>query len=156
MKLIYCIFLANMLNSCNVNGAFLKSSFPESGKSVDRSMHPNQATGLTVAETDGPENFTMSTEFYINKGKQFVAGQLKAAENNVIAKNIVLFLGDGMSVTTLAAARMYMGDEESSLSFEKFPFLGMVKTYCVDKQVPDSACTATGLYSQHSLLIFQL
>lgn len=146
MKLKYCFYFASLLNLCFVNGAILKSSNLEYGKSVDRSMHPDQALDLTVVETDGPDDFTKSTEFYIDKGKQFVANQLKAPVREGVAKNIVMFLGDGMSVTTLAATRMYMGDEEISLSFEKFPFLGMVKTYCVDKQVPDSACTSTGSF----------
>lgn len=33
--------------------------------------------------------------------------------------------------------------EESQLSFEKFPYVGMSRTYCIDRQVADSACTAT-------------
>uniref|UniRef100_A0A1B6DLR4 Alkaline phosphatase n=1 Tax=Clastoptera arizonana TaxID=38151 RepID=A0A1B6DLR4_9HEMI len=65
------------------------------------------------------------------------------------AKNIILFLGDGMSIPTLAAARIYLGQlngsagENSKLSFEKFPYTGFSKTYCVNKQVADSACSAT-------------
>ncbi|KAL4701949.1 hypothetical protein ACJJTC_010843 [Scirpophaga incertulas] len=65
------------------------------------------------------------------------------------ARNVVFFLGDGMSMPTVAAARTLLGQrqghtgEESSLSFEGFPGLGLAKTYCVDKQIPDSACTAT-------------
>ncbi|XP_059054708.1 membrane-bound alkaline phosphatase-like [Achroia grisella] len=60
-----------------------------------------------------------------------------------------MFLGDGMSVPTLAAARTLLGQnqgrtgEESQLSFEDFPTVGLAKTYCVNEQIPDSACTAT-------------
>lgn len=43
------------------------------------------------------------------------------------AKNIILFLGDGMSLATVAATRMYMGDEKNSLSFEKFSHFGLSK-----------------------------
>lgn len=49
------------------------------------------------------------------------------------AKNVILFMGDGMSIPTLAASRVYMsqiyneGGEESQLSFEKFPFTGLSK-----------------------------
>ncbi|XP_069680549.1 membrane-bound alkaline phosphatase-like [Periplaneta americana] len=65
------------------------------------------------------------------------------------AKNVIMFLGDGMSIPTLTAARIYLGQsqehtgEESVLSFEKFPYAGFSKTYCVDRQVADSACSAT-------------
>ncbi|XP_072945123.1 membrane-bound alkaline phosphatase-like [Epargyreus clarus] len=60
-----------------------------------------------------------------------------------------MFLGDGMSVPTLAAARTLLGQrrgragEEATLAFENFPTLGLAKTYCVDGQVSDSACTST-------------
>ncbi|XP_045500789.1 membrane-bound alkaline phosphatase-like [Colias croceus] len=54
-----------------------------------------------------------------------------------------------MSVPTLAAARTLLGQrdhrtgEEAQLSFENFPTVGLAKTYCVDAQIADSACTAT-------------
>ncbi|XP_075217519.1 alkaline phosphatase-like [Lycorma delicatula] len=65
------------------------------------------------------------------------------------AKNLILFLGDGMSIPTITAARIYLGQldqragENAKLSFENFPYTGLSKTYCVDKQVADSACTST-------------
>lgn len=49
------------------------------------------------------------------------------------AKNLIMFLGDGMSLTTLTAARIYKGQlhntsgESEYLSFEKFPFTGISK-----------------------------
>ena len=61
------------------------------------------------------------------------------------AKNIILFLGDGMGPSTVTAARIYAGQqqglsgEEYALSFEHFPWVGLVKTYNTDAQVPDSA-----------------
>jgi alkaline phosphatase len=67
------------------------------------------------------------------------------------AQNIILFIGDGMSLTTVTAARILEGQqqgfsgEENSLSFESFPFSGLAKTYAVDAQVPDSASTATAI-----------
>ncbi|XP_041981936.1 membrane-bound alkaline phosphatase-like [Aricia agestis] len=60
-----------------------------------------------------------------------------------------MFLGDGMSVPTLAAARTLRGQragaagEEAQLAFEAFPTVGLAKTYCVDSQIADSACTST-------------
>lgn len=69
------------------------------------------------------------------------------------AKNIILFVGDGMGVSTITAARILEGQnkgltgEENSLSFESFPFTGLSKTYNVDAQTPDSAGTMTALIS---------
>lgn len=50
-----------------------------------------------------------------------------------VAKNVIFFLGDGMSIPTLAASRIYFGQkngalgEETKLSFEEFPFIGLSK-----------------------------
>ena len=69
------------------------------------------------------------------------------------AKNVILFVGDGMGVSTLTASRILEGQrkgmqgEENSLSFEKFPFSGFAKTYNVDAQTPDSAGTMTAMMS---------
>ncbi len=69
------------------------------------------------------------------------------------AKNIILFVGDGMGVTTVTAARIFdgqqqgMSGEENSLSFGRFPFVGLSKTYNVDAQTADSAGTMTALIS---------
>jgi len=67
------------------------------------------------------------------------------------AKNVILFLGDGMGVTTVTAARILAGQqkgmlgEENQLSFEKFPHLALSKTYQVNQQVSDSAPTMTAI-----------
>ncbi|KAK4878622.1 hypothetical protein RN001_011128 [Aquatica leii] len=70
------------------------------------------------------------------------------------AKNLIIFIGDGMGVTTSTAARIYKGQrtstgrgEDYSLSFDHFPHVALAKTYNVDKQVPDSAGTATAIFT---------
>ncbi|XP_063624301.1 alkaline phosphatase-like [Cydia splendana] len=79
--------------------------------------------------------------------------KLASPLNTNVAKNVILFLGDGMSVTTLAATRAYLGQkyghlgEEIKLSFEMFPYTGLSKTYCVDHNVADSACSGTAYLS---------
>uniref|UniRef100_A0A1S4H681 Alkaline phosphatase n=1 Tax=Anopheles gambiae TaxID=7165 RepID=A0A1S4H681_ANOGA len=82
-------------------------------------------------------------EYWRNQAKATVEKLLAKKENTNVAKNVIMFLGDGMSISTVAMARVYAGGEEKPLSFEEFPFVGMSKTYCVNYQVADSACTAT-------------
>lgn len=59
--------------------------------------------------------------------------QVLKTRNENIAKNVILFMGDGMSLATVAAARIYLGQEhgyrgdESLLSFDKFPYTGLSK-----------------------------
>ncbi|XP_062614831.1 alkaline phosphatase-like [Saccostrea cucullata] len=76
---------------------------------------------------------------------------LRIVPNTNMARNIILFLGDGMSISTVTASRILQGrqkgalGEENYLAFEKFPNTALVKTYCSDRTTPDSAATATAL-----------
>lgn len=70
--------------------------------------------------------------------------------NTDTAKSAVLFLGDGMGISTVTAARIFDGQqknmeygEENVLSWEVFPWTALVKTYTVDMQGTDSASSAT-------------
>ncbi|MBB3275128.1 MULTISPECIES: alkaline phosphatase [unclassified Pseudoxanthomonas] len=81
-------------------------------------------------------------------------GAARAAANGAMngrAKNVILFLGDGMSLTTVAAARILDGQrkggsgEENLLSWERFPHTAFSKTYNTDSQTPDSAGTMTAI-----------
>lgn len=69
------------------------------------------------------------------------------------ARNVILFIGDGMGVATVSAARIFAGQqqgrpgEEHRLAFEEFEHTALVKTYNTDQQTPDSAGTATAMLS---------
>lgn len=71
--------------------------------------------------------------------------------NNRRAKNVILFLGDGMGISTVTAARILEGQmlgkdgEKNSLAFEKLPYLALSKTYSANQQTPDSAPTMTAI-----------
>lgn len=91
--------------------------------------------------------------FWEKLAAQDLEDALKKQPNNGVAKNVIIFVGDGMGIPTITAARIYRGQtknktgEENFLSFEKFPHTGLIKTYNVDRQVPDSAATATAIFS---------
>lgn len=97
-------------------------------------------------ESESPE---LTSKYWNQKGQKTLLSHLRRMRNNRIAKNIVFFLGDGMGISTITAARIYSGQlnglkgENVSFPFEKFPYIGLSKTYCVDKQTADSACSAT-------------
>ncbi len=84
---------------------------------------------------------------------QSILSQKLAQKLSSKAKNVILFLGDGMGISTLTASRIREGQlagqpgEENYLSFEKFPYTALVKTYNVDSQTPDSAGTMTAIMS---------
>ncbi len=92
-----------------------------------------------------------SSPWYEN-AEQNISSKLQQ-KTKTKAKNVILFVGDGMGVSTLTAARILAGQragktgEEGYLSFEKFPYSAQVKTYNVDAQTPDSAGTMTAMMS---------
>lgn len=84
----------------------------------------------------------------------YTVGASRAAANGAMrghAKNVILFLGDGMSLTTVDAARILDGQrrgqpgEENQLSWERFPNTALSKTYNTDAQTPDSAGTMSAI-----------
>lgn len=87
-----------------------------------------------------------------SSNRWFVAGQ-KAVRGLEVqrAKSVILFVGDGMGVSTVTAARIMDGQQQGIsgeghlLSFEKLPHLALAKTYTTDMQVPDSAGTMTAM-----------
>lgn len=69
------------------------------------------------------------------------------------ARNVILFVGDGMGVSTITAGRIYAGQQKGldgesyRLAMESLPYSAFSKTYSHDAQVADSASTATAMMS---------
>lgn len=107
------------------------------------------ATVSTAAEprTGGPE----AVADWKAGGEQFIADAKKLLPNTGRAKNVILFVGDGMGISTITAARILEGQmrgrtgEENRLFFETLPYAALSKTYSWDQQTPDSAPTMTAM-----------
>lgn len=74
----------------------------------------------------GPQDEN-SREFWQASGQHILRETLEKHMNKKAAKNLVIFIADGMSIPTQMATRMYMGGEEKVLSFETFPYVGLSK-----------------------------
>lgn len=61
-------------------------------------------------------------EYHLQNGIEFVKKQIVKTSNlnTNVAKNSILFLGDGLSVPTLAATRIYVGGKELNRLFTHF------------------------------------
>ncbi|ELK32601.1 Intestinal-type alkaline phosphatase 1 [Myotis davidii] len=98
--------------------------------------------GFIPAEEEDPA-------FWNHQAAQALDTAKKLQPIQTAAKNLILFLGDGMGVPTVSAARILKAQKngklgpETPLAMDKFPFVALAKTYNVDRQVPDSAGTAT-------------
>ncbi|XP_040285948.1 intestinal-type alkaline phosphatase-like [Bufo bufo] len=88
-------------------------------------------------------------KFWNDKMASVIKKAEKLKQVNHRARNLILFLGDGMGIPTVTATRILSGQlegklgEENELTMDTFPYVGLSKTYNVDRQVPDSAGTAT-------------
>ncbi|XP_067050150.1 alkaline phosphatase-like [Acropora muricata] len=89
-----------------------------------------------------------NNQWYID-GVKLIEDNLKLKPNTNTAKSAILFLGDGMGISTITATRFLVGQskgkqgEETVLSWELFPWTALAKTYAVNLQGTDSASSAT-------------
>lgn len=90
---------------------------------------------------------------WYQQGEATLRDALKRPFPDSKARNVILFIGDGMDISTITAARILEGQqrgapgEENILSFERFPYTGLAKIYNTNQQTPDSAGTATAMLS---------
>ena len=61
------------------------------------------------------------------------------------AKNVILFIGDGMGVSTVTATRVYSVGVSGQLVVDQFPYTALSRTYSSDSITPDSAPTMTAM-----------
>lgn len=103
-------------------------------------------TGLPLSAQESPQDWMAQGRATVERNLA-----LSGEQNSPRAKNVILFIGDGMSIGTVTAARILggqllgMSGEEHELFFETFPNLGFAKTYNVNQQTPDSAGTMTAM-----------
>ncbi|XP_062559247.1 alkaline phosphatase 4-like [Armigeres subalbatus] len=89
-------------------------------------------------------------ESYLKRVLQYEPHRVNGAG---VARNVIIFIGDGMGIASLSTGRIYKGQlagrsgEEENLSFDHFENTGFSKTYNTDRQVPDSAGTATAMFT---------
>jgi len=129
--------------------------------SVAMVLSIGSATISQAATPDSyPAPFSDRTTWF-DAGVAAVNKNAALRKNGRKAKNVILFIGDGMGVSTVTAARILAAQqpniidasntapassgEENSLSFELFPHLALSKTYSANQQTSDSAPTMTAM-----------
>ncbi|MDQ8181343.1 alkaline phosphatase [Pelagicoccus sp. SDUM812005] len=112
--------------------------------SLSLSLLTLAATSLVHAAEETPERWA-------SDGKAAIQAALDRRPIEKQARNVILFVGDGMGISTVTASRIYEGQrrgetgEENWLSFETLPYTALAKTYNVDLQTPDSAGTMSAM-----------
>ena len=128
----------------NINNTWYAQAEQRVEVAKQRWLNSTATDTTTVANTASFTSYKASSA----EAKQALITELRGK-----AKNVILFIGDGMGVSTVTAARIMEGQmlgksgEEHQLSFDMFEFAGLAKTYNVDAQTPDSAGTMTAMMS---------
>ncbi len=108
----------------------------------------------TFAQTSQPQfpvKRQETAETWRQGGQAAIAARKNQKNYKSKAKNIILFIGDGMGVSSITAARILEGQmrgesgEENQLSFEQFPSVALSKTYGTNQQTSDSAPTMSAI-----------
>ena len=103
-----------------------------------------------VARADDA-TLVQSDDTYYKQADQALNKILQLQKNTNQAKNVILFVGDGMGFSTVTATRIFEGQqrgidgESNVLAWEAFPYLAASKTYSHDAQITDSAPSAVAM-----------
>lgn len=104
-------------------------------------------TALSVRGDSIPQDGDL---YYVRANEQLQRNEALTA-NTKRAKNIILFIGDGMGISTVTAARIYQGQQagrdgvSNILTFENLPYSAFSRTFSDDSQVTDSAPSAAAM-----------
>ena len=120
------------------------------------------ATGIALTAAYAGDAVPQTKDPYYTSAEAELREALARRPNTRPAKNIILFVGDGMGVTTVTAARIYQGEKRgrdgvsNKLVFETLPYAAFSRTYSHDASVTDSASSAaamtTGIKSRNGTL----
>jgi len=109
------------------------------------------ALPVLIASASAEAPVAQGADKYFKDGQATLGVRQAVKPNTRKAKNVILFVGDGMDITTTTAARIFDGQsrgeegEENFLSFERFPWVALSKTYNTNAQTPDSAGTMSAM-----------
>ncbi|XP_022112777.2 alkaline phosphatase [Pieris rapae] len=102
----------------------------------------------TVAHSN---NLRKDRAYWKTLGENELKEALSLQWNLDVAKNVIMFVGDGLGPNTITASRIQKGGEGHRLSFEEFPHMGLMKVYSADLMVPDAASTGTAMVSGYKV-----
>ncbi|MEP9389356.1 alkaline phosphatase [Mesorhizobium sp. KR9-304] len=109
------------------------------------------ASLLALAPATAQDKLPQTGDSYFTAAQADLARRLAIQPITGKAKNVIIMVGDGMSVATVTAARILEGQkrgvdgESNSIAVDTFPYTALSKTYSHDGQVSDSAPTVTAM-----------
>jgi alkaline phosphatase len=114
-------------------------------------MLAGTATAAVASFAVAQEAIPQADDSYFQAAAQDLEARLAVQPITGPAKNVILFVGDGMGISTLTAGRIHEGQkrgvdgESNNSAMDTFPYSALVKTYTHDAQTADSAPTAVAM-----------
>lgn len=136
------LFSASALALCACQNVSVQSDLDWSGRS--------EAPAPTIAQ---PAEFEGPGAEWRARSQDEILARLNRPHREGRARNVIVFVGDGMSLGTIVASRILdgqnqgMSGEENYLPFEQWGHTALIKTYSENAQVPDSAATASAIHT---------
>ncbi|KYK56787.1 protein tyrosine phosphatase [Drechmeria coniospora] len=107
-----------------------------------------------------PGKYTVTLEYYGGE-KTTAEWTVRPLQKERKAKNVIFFIGDGMTTNMITAARLLghksvNGKYQTLMKMDEFPVLGHQMTHSIDSFMTDSANSASALYSGHKSTVSAL
>ncbi|XP_070494076.1 alkaline phosphatase-like [Chironomus tepperi] len=108
---------------------------------------------LTIAHCrNSPTNNHNDKFYWYDKNKSILENRMRSMnmENLPRVKNVIIFIGDGMGMTTITAARtlkrQVTQNPNAQMIFDDFPATALMQTDIINSQIPESAASSTALF----------
>ncbi|KAJ2898509.1 hypothetical protein MKZ38_003859 [Zalerion maritima] len=100
-----------------------------------------------------PGDYTVTLAYYDGSTTE-ASWTVRPIAKEKKAKNVIFFIGDGMTTNMITAARLIghksvNGRYQSLLAMDDFPIVGHQMTHSIDSFITDSANSASALYTGH-------
>ncbi|KAI9158731.1 Alkaline phosphatase H [Paramyrothecium foliicola] len=100
-----------------------------------------------------PGTYTVTLNYYDGETTK-AEWTVRPIANKRKAKNVIFFIGDGMTTNMITAARLLghksvNGKYQTLMKMDEFPVLGHQMTHSIDTYITDSANSASALYTGH-------
>ncbi|PNP74059.1 hypothetical protein FNYG_12575 [Fusarium nygamai] len=100
-----------------------------------------------------PGTYTVTLNYY-NGETTTAEWTVRELQPKRKAKNVIFFIGDGMTTNMITAARLLghksiNGKYQTLMKLDEFPVLGHQMTHSIDSYITDSANSASALYTGH-------
>ncbi|XP_055522639.1 alkaline phosphatase-like [Wyeomyia smithii] len=132
---------------CMVVSLTQSSAVRETYDTDHQHFRPRPAVAEKTKQKLGYDEIETTSLYWQQQAQDTLRSKLGEQPITTKAENVIFFIGAGMSAQTIAATRMYLGNENNWLSFERFPNLATARTFCYNQQVADGACTVSAYLS---------